>query len=65
MWAVRRAMKTEAGQLTADRWMLKIPLIGEVARMVVHFATHEHAGHHVGERCAVVGCHGCREAGDE
>jgi general secretion pathway protein F len=34
MWAVRRAMKTEAGQLTADRWLLKVPLIGEVARMV-------------------------------
>ena len=34
VWAVRRAMKTEAGQLTADRWLLKVPLIGEVARMV-------------------------------
>ena len=34
VWAVRRAMKTDAGQLTADRWLLKIPLIGEVARMV-------------------------------
>jgi general secretion pathway protein F len=34
VWAVRRAMKTEAGQLTADRWLLKIPLIGQVARMV-------------------------------
>lgn len=34
LWAVRRAMKTDAGQLTADRWLLKIPLIGEVARMV-------------------------------
>ena len=34
VWAVRRAMKTEAGQLKADRWLLKIPLIGEVARMV-------------------------------
>ena len=34
MWAVRRAMKTEAGRLTADRWLLKIPLMGEVARMV-------------------------------
>ena len=34
VWAVRRAMKTEAGQLTADRWLLKLPLIGEVARMV-------------------------------
>ena len=33
-WAMRRAMKTEAGQLTADRWLLKIPLMGEVARMV-------------------------------
>ena len=30
-----------------------------------HLAAHEHVGHHVGERCAVVGCHGCREAGDE
>jgi len=34
VWAVRRAMKTEAGQLMADRWLLKIPLIGEVARLV-------------------------------
>ena len=34
VWAVRRAMKTEAGQTRADRWLLKIPLIGEVARMV-------------------------------
>jgi general secretion pathway protein F len=34
VWAVRRAMKTEPGRLTADRWLLKIPLIGEVARMV-------------------------------
>ena len=34
VWAVRRAMKTEAGQLMADRWLLKVPLIGQVARMV-------------------------------
>ncbi len=34
IWAVRRAMKTDVGQLTADRWLLKIPLIGEVARLV-------------------------------
>ena len=34
VWAVRRAMKTEAGQLKADRWLLKIPLMGEVVRMV-------------------------------
>jgi general secretion pathway protein F len=34
VWAVRRTMKTEAGQLKADRWLLKVPLIGEVARMV-------------------------------
>ena len=34
VWATRRAMKTEAGQLTADRWLLKMPLMGEVARMV-------------------------------
>jgi general secretion pathway protein F len=34
VWAVRRAMKTEAGQLTADRWLLKVPLMGEVSRMV-------------------------------
>jgi len=27
-------MKTDAGQLTADRWLLKVPLIGEVSRMV-------------------------------
>ncbi len=34
VWAARRAMKTEAGQLTVDRWLLKVPLMGEVARMV-------------------------------
>jgi general secretion pathway protein F len=34
VWAVRRAIKTEAGRLTADRWLLKMPLMGEVARMV-------------------------------
>jgi len=34
VWALRRALKTEAGQTAADRWLLKIPLIGEVARMV-------------------------------
>jgi len=34
VWAVRRALKTEAGQITADRWLLKVPLIGEVARRV-------------------------------
>ena len=34
VWVVRRAMKTDAGQLTADRWLLKVPLIGEVSRMV-------------------------------
>jgi general secretion pathway protein F len=34
VWVVRRALKTEAGQITADRWLLKVPLIGEVARMV-------------------------------
>ncbi len=34
VWAARRTMKTEAGQLTADRWLLKVPLMGEVARMV-------------------------------
>ena len=34
VWLVRRAMKTEAGQLAADRWLLKVPLLGEVARMV-------------------------------
>ncbi|MDP1769345.1 MAG: type II secretion system F family protein, partial [Nitrospirota bacterium] len=34
VWSVRRAMHTEAGKLKSDRWLLKIPLIGEVARMV-------------------------------
>jgi general secretion pathway protein F len=34
VWSVRRAMNTEAGKLRSDRWLLKIPLIGEVARMV-------------------------------
>jgi len=34
VWAIRRAMRTEAGRVTADRWLLKVPLIGEVSRMV-------------------------------
>jgi len=34
VWATRRAIKTDAGRLTADRWLLKMPLMGEVARMV-------------------------------
>jgi general secretion pathway protein F len=34
VWAVRRALKTDAGQITADRWLLKVPLIGQVTRMV-------------------------------
>jgi general secretion pathway protein F len=34
VWTVRRALKTETGQLMADRWLLNIPLIGEVARLV-------------------------------
>ncbi len=34
VWAARRAIKTEAGRLVADRWLLKMPLVGEVARMV-------------------------------
>ncbi|MEK6764036.1 MAG: type II secretion system inner membrane protein GspF [Nitrospirota bacterium] len=34
VWAARRAIKTEAGRLVADRWLLKMPLMGEVARMV-------------------------------
>jgi general secretion pathway protein F len=34
IWAVRRIVKTETGRTTADRLLLKLPLIGEVARMV-------------------------------
>jgi general secretion pathway protein F len=34
VWATRRAIKTDTGRLTADRWLLKMPLMGEVARMV-------------------------------
>jgi general secretion pathway protein F len=34
IWMVRRALRTEAGQTTRDRLILKIPLIGQVARMV-------------------------------
>jgi general secretion pathway protein F len=33
-WAMQRLVKTEAGRTAADRLLLKIPLIGEVARMV-------------------------------
>ena len=34
LWSVRRVKKTETGQLMTDRWLLKLPLIGQVARMV-------------------------------
>ena len=34
IWIVRRALKTEAGSTMADRLILKLPLIGDVARMV-------------------------------
>ncbi|HEY6086018.1 MAG TPA: type II secretion system inner membrane protein GspF [Nitrospira sp.] len=34
VWATRRAVRTETGRATADRLILKLPLIGEVARMV-------------------------------
>jgi len=33
-WGARRIIKTEAGRTMADRLLLKLPLIGEVARMV-------------------------------
>ncbi len=33
-WGIRRAKKTETGQTFADRMLLKLPLIGQVARMV-------------------------------
>jgi general secretion pathway protein F len=34
IWTVRRMVKTETGRTAADRLLLKLPLIGEVARMV-------------------------------
>ena len=34
IWAVRRMLRTETGHVTADRVLLRIPLIGQVARMV-------------------------------
>lgn len=33
-WALQRAIKTDAGRTAADRLLLRLPLIGEVARMV-------------------------------
>lgn len=33
-WGARRIIKTETGRTMADRLLLKLPLIGEVARMV-------------------------------
>lgn len=33
-WGTRRFMRTETGHVMADRWLLKLPLIGQVARMV-------------------------------
>ncbi|HJT22408.1 MAG TPA: type II secretion system inner membrane protein GspF [Nitrospira sp.] len=34
VWVVRRTMRTETGRTMADRLILKLPLIGDVARMV-------------------------------
>lgn len=34
IWTVRRIVRTEGGRILADRLVLKLPLIGEVARMV-------------------------------
>ncbi|MDF0645850.1 MAG: type II secretion system inner membrane protein GspF [Nitrospira sp.] len=34
MWTVRRTVRTETGRILADRLILKLPLIGDVARMV-------------------------------
>src|ERR1043165_3590782 len=34
VWGVRRLKKTETGQMLTDRMLLKLPLIGQVARMV-------------------------------
>jgi general secretion pathway protein F len=34
VWGIRRVKKTEAGQMVSDRMLLKLPLIGQVARMV-------------------------------
>lgn len=34
VWIVRRGIRTETGRTMADRMILKLPLIGEVARMV-------------------------------
>jgi len=32
--AIRRVLRTTAGRATADRWLLKLPLLGPLARMV-------------------------------
>ncbi len=34
IWTVRRVLRTEPGRVAADRLVLRIPLIGQVARMV-------------------------------
>ncbi len=34
IWGIRRALRTETGRTMADRLVLKVPLIGQVARMV-------------------------------
>jgi general secretion pathway protein F len=33
-WLLRRFVRTEAGRMTADRLVLRVPLFGDVARMV-------------------------------
>jgi general secretion pathway protein F len=34
IWITRRFLRTETGHVMADRFLLKLPLIGQVARMV-------------------------------
>jgi general secretion pathway protein F len=34
VWGIKRVLRTPAGRARADRWLLKLPLIGHVARMV-------------------------------
>jgi general secretion pathway protein F len=34
LWGIRRVNKSESGQMLTDRLLLKLPLIGQVARMV-------------------------------
>ena len=57
--------KTETGHVLADRLLLKLPLIGQVARMVSISRLSQYAGHDAVERRAIIRGARCSETGHE